>query len=233
MKKDKALPREIWAFPLFLAAIILTGFLFRTEIAGIFRDREEIRAWIRDKGVLGPFIFIGLQIVQVVVFVIPGELTQTMGGFVFGFWRGSALSVIGIAIGSLINYGVGRLFGRPFVLAVLGSGRLGRAENALANRKAEAGFFLLFLVPGIPKDVLCYFAGMVKAPPSVFLAASMIARLPGIVGSALIGTATYSGRFVLALSLLAAASLALIAGIVWRKPLEAWLTARSGERKNH
>jgi len=221
MKKNGAMPLEAWAFPLIVAAICLAGFLFRSEIGDIFRNRQEIRQWLDARGILGPLAFIGLQVIQVIVFVIPGELTQATGGFVFGFWLGTALSLAGIGLGSLVNYGIGRLFGRPFVLAVLGSERLMRAERLLADRKAEMGYLILFLVPGIPKDVLCYMAGMAKAPPLVFLAASMIARLPGIAGSALIGTAAYSGKVALAFWLLAFSSLALIAGLVWRKPLEA------------
>lgn len=224
MKKTKAFDLKAVAFPLLFAAIAVAGFVFRADIAGFFRNRDSVREWIHGLGALGPFAFIGLQIFQVVVFVIPGELTQATGGFIFGFWAGTALSIVGIALGSLANYGVGRLLGRAFVLAVLSPERLERAESILANRKAEAGYFLLFLVPGIPKDILCYLAGMAKAPPAVFLAASMIARLPGIAGSTLIGTATFSGRFGMAISLLIASALALIAGIVWRKPLETWLT---------
>lgn len=223
MKKNKTMSLQAWAFPLLIATIILAGFVFRSNIADLFRNREGIRDWIKGQGILGPLAFIGFQVLQVVVFVIPGELAQATGGFVFGFWYGTALSLLGIAVGSFINYGVGRFFGRPFMLSVLSDERLERAENLLAHRGTKAGYFLLFLVPGIPKDVLCYIAGMTKAPAAAFLLTSMIARLPGIVGSSLIGTATYSGRFGLALWLVGAASLALIAGIVWNKPLEAWL----------
>jgi len=224
MRKTKSIDLKALAFPLLFVAIALAGFVYRAEIAGFFRNRDAVREWIRGQGFLGPLAFIGLQILQVVVFVIPGELTQAMGGFVFGFWGGVAASFAGIAIGSLFNFGVGRILGRPFVLAVFGRERLKLAESVLADRKAEAGYFLLFLVPGIPKDILCYLAGMAKAPLAVFLAASMAARFPGIVGSTLIGTATFSGHLGLALGLLIAAALVLIAGIVWRKPFEAWLT---------
>lgn len=226
------MPLEAWAFPLIVVAIALAGFVFRAEIARIFQNREEIREWIGSRGILGFFAFIGLQVLQVVVFVIPGELAQATGGFVFGFWQGTALSLLGIGIGSIFNYGIGRAFGRPFVLAMLDKDLLERAEKTLADRRAEMGYFILFLVPGIPKDVLCYIAGMAKAPPLAFLAASMTARLPGIAGSALIGTAAYSGRVALAVCLLACSSLALTAGIVWRKPLEALIWNLFGKKSN-
>jgi uncharacterized membrane protein YdjX (TVP38/TMEM64 family) len=231
MAKKRAKLLEPLVFPLFLALILVAGFIFRAEIANLFKNREAIREWIRNSGALGPFVFVGLQILQVVVFIIPGEIAQAAGGFIFGFWNGTALSLVGIAIGSLMNYGIGRLFGRPFMLAILSEASLARAESLLADRKTEAAYLLLFLVPGIPKDMLCYIAGMTKASAFAFLAASMIARLPGIVGSSLIGTATYSGRYRLVLGLLVGASLIFTAGIVWRKPLEAWLRNISRKKK--
>lgn len=233
MKKVRPLPPEAWAFPFIIAAVALAGVVFRTEIADVYRNRETVRAWMEGLGVLGPLVFIGMQILQVVVFVIPGELTQASGGFIFGFWGGAILSLVGIAAGSLVNYGIGRFSGRPFIRGILGEERLEKAEKALTeNRRAEAGYFLLFLVPGIPKDILCYIAGMAKTPLVEFLAASMIARLPGIAGSTLIGMAAYSGRIALALWLFAAAVILFIAGLVWRKPLEVWLARRFGGLRN-
>ena len=231
MAKKRATSLEAWIFPLFIGLILVAGFVFRADIATLFKNREAIREWIQSSGSLGPFVFVGLQIVQVVVFIIPGEIAQAAGGFIFGFWTGSALSFAGIAIGSLMNYGIGSLFGRPFMLAILNEASLARAESLLANRKTKAAYLLLFLVPGIPKDMLCYIAGMTKAPLFPFLAASMVARLPGIVGSSLIGTATYSGHYRLVLGLLVAASLMFIAGFVWRKPLENWV--RNFSRKKN
>lgn len=232
MKRNGPKTLKALIFPLFIFLILAAAFVFRAEIANLFKNRDAIRSWIRNSGALGPAAFVGLQILQVVVFVIPGEIAQAAGGFVFGFWQGTLLSVVGIAAGSLVNYGIGRLFGRPFMLAILSEERLSRIEPLLANRKTEAAYLALFLVPGIPKDALCYIAGMTKAQPFAFLAASMVARLPGIVGSSLIGTATYSGQFSVVLWLLAGAALAFIAGIVWRKPLEAWLRNVRHDKKD-
>ncbi|PKL06175.1 MAG: TVP38/TMEM64 family protein [Spirochaetae bacterium HGW-Spirochaetae-9] len=223
---------EAAAFPLFVILVIIAGLVFRENIAAIYRNREAARAWIEGLGFWGPLVFIGLQALQVVVFVIPGELTQAMGGFIFGFWGGTILSLAGIAIGSLINYGIGRLSGRPFLHGIMGEERLMRSEKALGNRKAEAGLFLLFLVPGIPKDILCYAAGMARSPLTLFMAASMTARLPGIAGSSLIGMTAYAGRIGLSIWLLSGAALLLVSGIVWRKPLETWF-ARQFDRKGN
>lgn len=209
------------AFPLFLLAVLALGFLFRGRFEGLLSDREGLRAWLSTQGFKGWLFFIGLQILQVVIFIIPGEITQAAGGFAFGFWHGSALSLVGIALGSMCNYFVGIWLGRPFVRAVLGEQGLVRAELMVRTRKSEAAYFTLFLVPGLPKDALCYFAGMAKAPPALFLAVSMMARIPGIAGSSLMGSAAFEGRYGLATWILALSALALVLGLAWRKPIEA------------
>jgi uncharacterized membrane protein YdjX (TVP38/TMEM64 family) len=230
MKKNRSLPPETWAFPIFIAVVVLAGIVYWAEIANIYRNREAVKGWIQSLGFWGPLVFIGLQTLQVVIFVIPGELTQASGGFIFGFWGGTVLSLIGIAIGSLVNYGIGRFSGRPFIRGIVGEERLLRAEKALRDRKAETSYFLLFLVPGIPKDILCYAAGMVRSPFVIFMVASMAARLPGIAGSSLIGMTAYAGQIALSLWLLAAAAVLLVAGVIWRKPLEARLARRIGKQ---
>lgn len=218
------------AFPLFLLAVLTAGFLFRGTIEELFSDRESLRAWLSGQGFRGGLAFIGLQILQVVIFIIPGEITQAAGGFAFGFWMGSALSLLGIALGSMCNYFVGMWLGRPFVRAMLGESGLARAELVVRKRKSETAYFLLFLIPGLPKDALCYFAGMAKAPPALFLVMSMLARMPGIAGSSLMGSAAYEGRYALASWILAVSAMALVLGLIWKGPLEA-LSSRTLEKK--
>jgi uncharacterized membrane protein YdjX (TVP38/TMEM64 family) len=218
----KKLRRAIvpFIFPLLIVGIVAAGIAFRGQIVHFLRNKEQLKIWINGRGAWAPLVFFGLQVLQVVVFVIPGEIMQVAGGFIFGFWGGVALNIAGIAAGSLLNYAVGKTLGRPFVGRIVGEAKLVRLEAMIADPKAIATYFILFLIPGIPKDILCYLAGMGGTSPLVFAAASMAARLPGIAGTTLMGSASYSGHYRLALSLLALSSLVLVFGIVWRKPLE-------------
>jgi uncharacterized membrane protein YdjX (TVP38/TMEM64 family) len=209
-----------------IVGILGIGLWQGEAIRAFFGNREALREWVDSKGPYSPLVFIGIQILQVVVFIIPGEITQAAGGFLFGFAEGSLLSVGGILAGSAINYAIGRALGRPFVRAVLGDRGIERTEATLRNRKKEMGYFLLFLIPGIPKDVLCYFAGMAQAPLGIFLIASMAARLPGIIGSSLIGQSAFKGDIRLAIGLTALASLFFILGLLWKKPLEAFIAKK-------
>ncbi len=157
------------------------------------------------------------------IFVIPGEIVQVAGGYVFGFWQGTLLSLVGITIGSVVNFLAGRLLGRPFVESIFAKEKIEAVEKATGSGKAAAGFFLLFVIPGIPKDVLCYVAGMTALGFPSFMAVSMLGRLPGILGSSLIGSAAYDQNYRAALVVLIIASVLFFAGLVFKERIEGLL----------
>lgn len=198
-----------------MAALVILAVVLRGPLLSMFRSAETLRAWVEARGAFAPLAFIGLQIVQVIVFFIPGEVVQIAGGFAFGLWGGTLWSVIGILAGSLFNFGVGRVLGRPFVEAVFGVERTRRVEAATAGGKAAAGFFILFAIPGIPKDVLTYAAGASRLPFGAFMAVSTLGRLPGIVGSAYMGSAVFDQDYVAAIIIVSIASVLFAAGLVF------------------
>jgi uncharacterized membrane protein YdjX (TVP38/TMEM64 family) len=161
--------------------------------------------------------------------MLPGEIVQVAGGYIFGFWPGSLLSLAGITLGSLFNFYVGRLLGRPFVEAVFKKERIESLERISGSPRGAAGFFLFFLVPGIPKDSLCYVAGMTRLGLPLFMAISMGGRLPGILGSSFMGSATHDGSYTAALVVLGLASLLFLAGLVWKDKIAALIEKRFGK----
>lgn len=220
---------SIVAFPTLLVSVGVLAFLFRDQLFGLFRSSESIRAWVSARGAMAPIAFMGLQILQVVVFVIPGEIVQVAGGFAFGLWGGALWSILGILAGSLVNFGVGRVLGRPFVESVFGAERIHWVDSATAGGKAAAGFLLLFAIPGMPKDILAYAAGASSLPFAVFMAVSTLGRLPGILGSAYMGSAVYDKEFGLAVTIIAVTIALFALGILFRDRLHL-LIARIIER---
>jgi uncharacterized membrane protein YdjX (TVP38/TMEM64 family) len=218
------------AFPLLIAALIVPVFIWRHELWDLFSSRRELRAWIQGWGAWAPLVFIGLQTLQVVVFVIPGEVAQIAGGFLFGAVKGALLSVAGIIIGSTIAFALGRALGRSFVSALFPKERLESLEKLLLTSSARIIFFLLFLIPGIPKDILCYVAGLTPVGFPFFLAASTLGRLPGIVVSAVIGSAAAADRWVLTTVVSVAALGLFAAGFFLRHPIHRWVE-RIGSRR--
>ncbi|HET6486380.1 MAG TPA: VTT domain-containing protein, partial [Spirochaetia bacterium] len=142
------------AFPLLVAALVVPILLWRQQIWGLFASTQRLRQWFAGWGIWAPVVFLGIQALQVVVFAIPGEFVQIAGGFLFGGWVGTLLSVAGILIGSTVAFFLARLLGRPFVAALFSKDQVERVERLLASRSARTIFFLLFLIPGIPKDIL-------------------------------------------------------------------------------
>lgn len=212
------------AFPLFIALVIALIYVFRADLVSLFRNRETLRSWIKAQGPYGMLAYVGLEALQVVLFILPGEVVQLVGGYAFGLWMGTLLSVAGILLGSVFNFGVGRLLGRPFVEAVFSKEKIERLEKLTSSGREAAGFFLLFAIPGIPKDALCYVAGMSSSfSLPLFLLVSTIGRLPGIFGSSFMGSAAEAGSYKLALAVLAVASVLFFTGLVLREQIQAWL----------
>jgi uncharacterized membrane protein YdjX (TVP38/TMEM64 family) len=210
----------LWAiigFPFFIAMVAVLAWSFRDPLSAILRSSEQVRTWLTNFGFWAPLAFMALQLLQVVIFVIPGEIVQLAGGFAFGLWGGTLWSSLGILVGSLVNFMVGRLLGRPFVAALFGPERLGRIESATSGGRAMTGFALLFVIPGLPKDAFTYAAGASGLSLWRFILVSGLGRLPGILGSSFIGAAVYDGQFGAALVVSAIAAVVFVFGLVYRK----------------
>jgi uncharacterized membrane protein YdjX (TVP38/TMEM64 family) len=218
-------------FPLLLAAITVPVVVWRRELWQLFSSTEGLRGWVASTGPLAPLVFAAVQALQVVVFVIPGEVPQIAGGYLFGPWLGSLLSVCGIVAGSTLDFFVARLAGMPFVRTLFPGDRVDRIGRLLGTRGARIAFFLLFLIPGIPKDILCYVAGLSPLSFPFFLGASTLGRLPGIVGSAFIGEAAAARRWPLVVGLGAGAVALFIAGWLLRGRIEGWIGRLAGRRR--
>jgi len=219
------------AFPLLIAALLVPVVVWHDAIWRLFSSTERLREWVTGWGAWAPLVFIAIQAIQVIVFVIPGEIPQIAGGYLFGPWRGSLLSVAGILAGSTASFFLARALGRSFIAALFPRDQIERIERLLLSRSARIVFFLLFLIPGIPKDILCYVAGITPMGFPFFAAASMLGRLPGIVGSAIIGGAAAAGRWVLLVILSASALLLFGAGLILRPRIQGWLEGMANRRR--
>jgi uncharacterized membrane protein YdjX (TVP38/TMEM64 family) len=209
--------RPFYSSPLFwlpvvglLAAIGLfllaeAGFFHSFASLRIVLDNSEVlRKKFLHAGRLAPLLFVGLQMLQILFAPMPGEATGLLGGYLFGFWQGFILSTIGLALGSWLAFIIGRFFGD-----LIGE-RLRRTEayaqfDGLVHKGDFVIPFLLFLIPGFPKDMLSYILGLSRMPLPVFMFISAVGRIPGTMLLSIQGTNVYQrnfGQFVL-VSLLA------------------------------
>jgi len=144
----------------------------------LYQDKHFLRETVKSWGWLGPLVFIVIQALQVILSPIPGEATGLAGGFLFGVSLGFFYSTIGLTLGTLACFGIGRWLGRPFVRRFVADhywermGFIIEAEGAILC-------FILYLIPGFPKDILSYLFGLSPMPFWVFALVSTLGRAPG------------------------------------------------------
>ncbi len=186
---------------------------WRSGLIARLSDHEQLVDWMRSDGPRGPLLCIAIQFAQVVIFLIPGEITQIAAGYVFGAWWGFVYSVIGIALGSAFDYSFARLVGRPVVGKIVGHARLARIDKSLRSRKGKTALFLLFLVPGTPKDAMSYGAGLTDFRFFEFVTISAMARMPALFLSTLFGAQANSKNYY-AMALIATFAVLLFIGFL-------------------
>jgi uncharacterized membrane protein YdjX (TVP38/TMEM64 family) len=187
-----------------------------------------VRELILSYGVFSPLAFIALQATQVVVAPVPGQVLGFAGGYLFGGLAGTAYSLTGAALGSWIAFSLARRYGRPYVERVVYGPTLEAFDEACRTRGLLA-LFVVFLVPGLPDDVLCLVAGLTDLDIRKMVVVSVFGRLPGYSVVAFAGTSFAEGDqrgTALLLGLLLVASLG---GWYRRRAILAWLGANSHE----
>jgi uncharacterized membrane protein YdjX (TVP38/TMEM64 family) len=175
------------AFPVFFAVLGFFMVFYHKEIGNLFENRDQLKTFILGAGLWAPLIFIGLQVLQVILAFIPGELTQLAGGWLFGTVLGTLYSLLGITLGSVFNFFVARVLGTQFVAFVAGKKNLERFESYVNTPRVFEILFILYLIPGMIKDVLAYVAGLSRIKLWGFLLISTVGRLPSLAVSSYLG----------------------------------------------
>lgn len=178
------------------------------------RQPELFRAWVDRRGLAGAAIYVAMVALQVVVAVIPGEPLEIAGGYAFGAWWGTVLCLLGAALGSAAVFALVRRWGRPLVEVFFPPEKLERLRFLRhASPKRTAVLWLIFTLPGTPKDLLCYFAGLTDLRWGAWMLIATVGRLPSIVTSTVGGDALGVGNYGAA-AIAFGAALA-VAGVGW------------------
>jgi len=175
-----------WVLAAVVAAVAVgyCGWLVYTDapayrlLVRLYVDKKFLKQTLRQLGVLAPIVFILLQALQVIISPIPGAATGFLGGYLFGEWLGLIYSTIGLTLGSVVAFWIGRWLGEHYVRNLVSKetwARLGfivEAEGAILC-------FIIFVIPGLPKDMVCYLFGISPMPLWVFALVSGLGRIPG------------------------------------------------------
>ena len=202
-------------FTLFIvfSIFIILAYTYYHEYIYLFTEPAKLKSLVMSYGKYSVLAFISIQILQVVAFFIPGEIIQIAGGYIYGAFWGSLVSIIGIIIGNIIAYGISRRCGRPFVNRIISNKNLTFFQKILDLGSINTIVFILYLIPGIPKDILAYICGISKIRFKNFIICSLLGRLPAIVLSAYFGAEIYSGNKIIIVSIVVIAVFLFIVGI--------------------
>ena len=197
-----------------------------------YTTRESFSRFLISLGSYSPIFFVLLQALQVVISPIPGELTGIVGGYIYGATLGFILSTLGLALGSLAAFELARILGRPFVEKFVNQNLLKKFEFLTTDTGATL-CFLLFLIPGFPKDVLCYLLGLSRMKLTTFLVLSTLGRMPGTFLLTLQGASIRSHRYHTAGAVAATGVVIVFVGYLYRAQLYHWIKGLSRADVQH
>jgi len=216
--KKYLLKRRIFAGASIVVLIALSVWLtwFLWKKVGIFElsHISDFQTRIDSFGTWGWFVALGIQVLQVIVALIPGEVVEVGCGLAFGFWGGLAVCLLGSAIGSAIIFLLVRKFGVKLVEVFVSREKINSLKFLSNERKLKSIIFLVFFTIGTPKDLLTYFVGLTNIKLHEFLIISTVARIPSVLTSILVGDTLSEGNFVTSILIFAASAVLGLMGVL-------------------
>ena len=183
-------------FMLFCSAV---SWYIGRPIIEFVSEPEKFRVWVENGGIWSKIAFIGMVMFQVVIALVPGEPLEIGAGYAFGAIEGTLLTVIGVTLGSLVVFSLVRKFGVMLVEIFFSREKISSLKFLQKSKKRDFVIFLLFFLPGTPKDLITYFAGLTDMKLSYMLWLSAVVRLPSVITSTLGGDALGTEKYIMAI----------------------------------
>lgn len=222
-QQDKSYNKKRKIYGIISLVALVTFFIVIGIIAGkpmldFISQPEKFQEWASSQGILGRLTIIGIMTLQVVFAAIPGEVIEIGAGYAFGAVEGTLLCIIGAAVGSVVIFYLTRLFGVKLVEIFISREKINSLNFIKDSKKLNLLIFILFFIPGTPKDLFTYFIGLTPMKLTTFLIISSIARIPSVITSTIGGNALGSQNYSFAVIVFAITAIMSIAGIlVYRK----------------
>jgi uncharacterized membrane protein YdjX (TVP38/TMEM64 family) len=205
-----------------LVAVLAGATLVVRAVTPDLLDPRALRAFVLGYGTLAPVVFVCLQAAQVVVAPVPGQVVGLVGGYLFGPVLGTVYSLLGVALGSTVVFVLSRRYGRPYVERMIVPETVAEFDD-LVDTAGLPGLFLVFLIPGLPDDAVCFLAGLTRIPIRRLVLVALVGRAPGFLLVAVAGADLAAGRAAAALWLLGAVSVVSLVSYLYRDRLVAGL----------
>lgn len=183
--------KKIYLFAIVVALLFIAavGYLVGKPMVDFVREPERFRAWVDSSGFMSRVIFVGMVVFQLVIALIPGEPLEMGAGYAFGAVEGTILCIIGCVIGSALVFLFVRRFGVKLVEVFFPREKIRSLRFLQDSRRLNLLTFIVFFIPGTPKDLLSYFIGLTDMKLGTWLFITAVARIPSIVTSTVTGDA--------------------------------------------
>lgn len=183
--------KKIYLFAIIVALIFIgaVGYLVGKPMVEFVREPERFRAWVDSSGFVSRVVFVGMVVFQLIIALIPGEPLEMGAGYAFGAVEGTILCIIGCVIGSALVFLFVRRFGVKLVEVFFPREKIRSLRFLQDSRRLDLLTFIVFFIPGTPKDLLSYFIGLTDMKLGTWLFITAVARIPSIVTSTVTGDA--------------------------------------------
>ena len=173
----------------FIALLLVMALLVYISIPLIkfIKNPEEFKNWIDSFGIYSPLAYILITILSIIFPIIPGEPLEMVAGYAFGSLKGTILCLLAECLGSVIVVLIVKKFGRKLVEYFFSKEKIDSLKFLQSSSKRINIFAIIFIIPGTPKDLLCYFGGLTDIDLKTLLLIVTVGRFPSIITSTLIG----------------------------------------------
>ena len=177
------------AIAVFILLTCAVAWFVGRQLLAFVSEPERFRAWVDSSGFVSRVIFVGMVIFQLIIALIPGEPLEMGAGYAFGAVEGTILCIIGCVIGSALVFLFVRRFGVKLVEVFFPREKIRSLRFLQDSRRLNLLTFIVFFIPGTPKDLLSYFIGLTDMKLGTWLCITAVARIPSIVTSTVTGDA--------------------------------------------
>lgn len=182
-------------------------------------NQDNLINKIRSKGIKGWFIFLLIQILQVVISFIPGEPVEVIGGVIYGAFGGLLTCMLGCLIGSMIVYFLSLKIGKSFIKLFVKEKDFNEVKFLKNEKRVEELVFIFYFIPGTPKDIITYLAPYTKIKPLKFFLISTFARIPSIITSTWAGSSISKNNWGLTIGVFLGTFLIALLGLLIRQKI--------------
>lgn len=214
----------------FIVVMVVMCALAWPYISGLYEEGgiDRVLAEVQNAGPLGVVFLLIIEFLQVVVAFIPGEVVQIAAGMLYGPWLGALVVIVGCVLSSAFVFVVVHKLGAPFVQGMVPAQYLEKFRKFEASGKMNFVVFILFLIPGLPKDVFTYLVPLTDMRMRTFLLISNVGRIPGVVVSTYAASGIVEGDYLQSAIIFAVAAVIAVLGILGYGRITKFLEVRAG-----